>query len=221
MQSIKILGISSNLKPEGDTSILVNDALEAATLIEGVEIKFISLQQKEIKPCLNCDSCPANKTTYCVLDDDMQEIYKALLWSDGMIMGTPVCSQTLNSRMKILLERCKPLERLGLLRFKIGGAIAVGNDRNIGQEYAIHALHNFFISNMMLTAGGILGGVGVAGVASQKKTIHEDVYFHEGFGRGIYTEESAQLLGKFIATWTKVFKEGSAIINPKILFSDK
>lgn len=217
MKCIKILGISSSLSSGSNTSILINDALKGASMIEGVEVKFISLQKKEIKPCVNCECCPAGET-YCVLKDDMQEIYKAILWADGMIWGTPVYNQTLNAKMKTIMERCKPLERLGLFRFKIGAAIAVGGDRNIGQEFAIHAIQNFFISNMMLTVGGIHGAVGVSGIASQEKTINKDIFPQETYGR-IDIKENAILLGKFVATWTKVFNEGSSIINPTILFS--
>jgi len=202
-----------------NTSILVNDALKGASTIDGVVTKFISLRGKDIKPCVvDCDRCPVEET-YCVQKDDMQEIYEALIWADGMILGTPVYSQTLNAQMKIMMERCKPLERLELLRFKINGAIAVGAGRNQGQEYAIHAIQNFFISNMMLTVGGVRGAVGVSGVASQENTIHnKDIIQHGDFGR-ISAEENAFLLGKFVATWTKVFKEGSSIIDPNNLFS--
>jgi multimeric flavodoxin WrbA len=215
---IKILGISSSLRAGSNTSILVNDALKGASTIDGVETKFISLRGKDIKPCVTaCDRCNVEET-YCVQKDDMQEIYEALIWADGMILGTPVYSQTLNAQMKIMMERCKPLERLELLRLKISGAIAVATGRNQGQEYAIHAIQNFFISNMMLTVGGIRSAVGVSGVASQESTIHKDIFQHGDFGR-ISAEENAFLLGKYVTTWTKVFKEGSSIIDPKNLFS--
>ena len=102
MKCIKILGISSSPRSGSNTSILINDALKGASLIEGVEVKFTSLQKKEIKPCVNCECCPVEET-YCVLKDDMQEIYKAILWADGMIFGTPVYSQTLNSHIKIMM----------------------------------------------------------------------------------------------------------------------
>lgn len=217
MKRIKILGISSSLSTGSNTSILVNEALKGASMIEGVEVKFISLQKKEIKQCIICRYCTA-KEPYCVLKDDMREIYKAILWANGMIWGTPVYNQTLNAQMKTIMERCKPLERFGLFRFKIGAAIAVGGDRNVGQEFAIHAIQTFFISNMMLTVGGIHTAVGVSGVAYKEKTINRDIFPQETYGR-INTKENAILLGKFLATWTKVFNEGFSIINPATIFS--
>ena len=218
MICIKILGISSSLRAGSNTSILVNNALKGALTIDGVETKFISLRGKDIKPCIAaCDCCNVNGT-YCVQKDDMQEIYEALLWADGMIFGTPVFSQTLNAQMKILMERCKPLEQLELLRLKISGAIAVATGRNQGQEYAIHAIQNFFVSNMMLTVGGVRSAIGVSGVATQENTIDKDKFDHGDFGR-ISSGGNAFLLGKYITTWTKVFKEGSSIVDPKNLFS--
>ena len=214
----KILGISSSLRAGSNTSILVNNALKGASTIDGVETKFISVRGKDIKPCIAaCDSCNDNET-YCIHKDDMQEVYEALIWADGIIFGTPVFSQTLNTQMKILMERCRPLEQLELLRLKIGGAVAVATGRNQGQEYAIHAIQNFFVSNMMLTVGGIRSAIGVSGVATQENTIDKDKFDHGDFGR-ISSGENAFLLGKYITTWTKVFKEGSSIVDPKNLFS--
>lgn len=217
MENIRILGISSSLNSTDATSQLINYALEGASKIKGTETKFITLGKKEVKPCINCKYCPTvENKNYCIIKDDMEEIYKSILWANGMIWGSPVHNQTLNSKMKIMMERCKPFERLGLFNFKVGAGIAVGSDRNYGQEYAIHAVQSFFISNMMLVVGGIHGAVGISGVASQEGMINNDMVFQETYGRKITAKENAILLGKFVATWVKIFYKGSLIFNPKI-----
>ena len=220
MKKIRILGISSSPRAKSNTAILVNEALKGAASLELVETKFVSLRGKHIFPCTACGRCPV-EDTYCVIKDDMQEIYKALLWADGMILGTPVYFQTLNAQMKIIMDRCRPFgRRLGhLLRFKIGGAITVGGGRNHGEEYAINAIQDFFNVEGMVTVGGVMGTTGVIGVANSVEKIHDDVIHSNIYGK-YKSEESAFLLGKLIATCTKVFKEGSAIINPKNLYNE-
>ena len=219
MKKVRILGISSSPRAKSNTAILVNEALKGAASLGLVETKFISLRGKRIFPCTTCGRCPVEET-YCILKDDMLEIYKSLIWADGMILGTPVYFQTLNAQMKIIMDRCRPLgRRLGhLLRFKIGGAITVGGGRNHGEEYAINAIQDFFNVSGMVTVGGVMGTTGVIGVANSEEKIHEDVISSSIYG-DYKSEESAFLLGKLVATCTKVFIEGSEVINPRNLYN--
>lgn len=151
----------------------------------------------------------------------MQEIYEALLWAGGMIFGTPVYMQTLNAQMKALMDRCRPFIRLGsILRFKIGGALTVGGGRNHGQEFAIHAIQDYFNLHEMLTVGAVQGAIGVSGVAWRKEKIREDLIHSEIYGN-IKSEENAFLLGKLVATCTKVFKEGSVNVDPQKLYTER
>jgi multimeric flavodoxin WrbA len=221
MERIRILGISSSPRVGSNTTILVNEALKGAMTLEGTETKFIPLGRKRILPCVDCNRCNV-EGTYCVQKDDMQEIYEALIWADGMILGTPVYYQTLNAQMKIMMERCRPIcRKLGdLLRFKVGGAIAVGGGRNHGQEYAISVIQDFFNIVGMATVGGVRGDVGVAGVAHAEGDIREDIIHSEIYG-DIKSEENAFLLGKLVATCTKVFREGSMIVDPDDLYDMK
>jgi len=221
MERIRILGISSSPRAGSNTTILVKWALKGAMTLEGIETKFIPLRKKLIFPCVDCDCCNV-EGTYCVQKDDMQEIYNALIWADGMILGTPIYYQTLNAQMKIIIERCRPICRKSgnLLRYKVGGAIAVGGGRNHGQEYAISTIHDFFNIVGMATVGGVRGDVGVAGVANAEGVIREDVIHSEIYG-DIKSEENAFLLGKLVATCTKVFRKGSLIVNPDDLYDMK
>ena len=220
MKRIRILGISSSPRSGSNTAILVNAALDGAAEVKEVKTRFISLRNRLINPCVDCDMCPVERT-YCSQKDDMQEIYQSLLWADGMVFGSPVYFQTLNAQMKAIMDRCRPFVRLGsLLRFKIGGAIAVGGGRNHGQEFAIHAIQDYFNVNGMLTVGAVRGGIGVAGFAWRKGKIRKDLIHSEIYGR-IKAEEDAFCLGKLVATCTKVFKEGSGLVDPKELYAER
>ncbi len=221
MKNIKILGISSSPRYRSNTEILINEALKGAATLEYVETKYISLRGKRILPCIACNRCPV-EDTYCAIKDDMLEIYKSLIWANGIILGTPVYFQTLNAQMKIMMDRCRPLGRMlgNLLRYKVGGAITVGGGRNHGQEYAINAMQDYFNILAMATVGGVMGTVGVMGFASSEEKIHEDV-IHSDFYGDYKSEEGAYILGKLVAICARVFTEGSTVVNPDILYNMK
>lgn len=219
MRKINILGISSSPRKKSNTEILVKEALRGALTIRNVDTKYISLRGKRLLPCIACNRCPV-QDTYCALKDDMLEIYQSLIWADGIILGTPVYFQTLNAQMKIVMDRCRPLGRMlgNLLRYKVGGAIAVGGGRNHGQEYAINAIHDYFNILSMATVGGVKGSVGVMGLALSEGRIFEDIITSTYHGE-YKIEESAYALGKLVAACAKVIFEGSNIISPDSLYN--
>jgi multimeric flavodoxin WrbA len=220
VQQFSLLGISSSPRGDGNTAALVQEALRAAQDVEGASTRYISLSRKKIAPCIDCDACPVEQI-YCIQRDDMQEVYEALLWADGMVFGTPVYFQTLNAQMKALMDRCRPLARSGsLLSFKVGGALAVGGGRNHGQEFAIHAIQDYFSVNGMLTVGAVNGAIGVSGFAWQKGRVKQDEYVSEIHGN-MSTMKNAALLGKLVATCTRSFKAGSAKYDPWALYPVK
>ena len=64
---MKTIGIAASLRPDSNTLQYVKKCLE--TLEEnGVETELISLQNKEIKPCLGCYKC--QELGRCVQDKD-------------------------------------------------------------------------------------------------------------------------------------------------------
>ncbi|MDD2553360.1 MAG: flavodoxin family protein [Desulfotomaculaceae bacterium] len=100
---MKILGISGSKRKKGNTSILVQEALQGAQK-EGAKTELIFLGDYAIKGCLGCEGC---KDTYrCVIDDDMQKIYPLLLESDGIILGSPTYFYNISADMKAFIDRC-------------------------------------------------------------------------------------------------------------------
>ncbi len=147
---MKILGISGSANLNGSTTFAVQYALEILNY-DNVETKFISLANKDIHPCIACWNC--QKESKCIFDDDMNEIYDALRWCDGLIIGSPVCFGMVSGQLKVMMDRTvlfrpdyeKPLELEG----KTGCAIACGNFRNGGQETTIQNIHTFLLQHNM------------------------------------------------------------------------
>lgn len=152
----KILGISGSPNKNGNTAYAVQYAL--GTLKErGFESKYISLSQKVIHPCIGCFKCASDHK--CWQQDDMLEIINAMLWCDGIIIGSPVYFGMVNGQLKIMMDRCVATRANYGDTFpmtgKIGGAIACANSRNGGQETTLQNLQTFMLQlNFQVVSDG-------------------------------------------------------------------
>lgn len=104
---VKILGIVGSKRKKGNTFCLVKEALNAAEK-EEIDTELIFLSDYSIKDCVGCEGC---KDTYkCVINDDMQKIYKLLLEADGVVLGSPTYWYNITADMKAFIDRCYSLE---------------------------------------------------------------------------------------------------------------
>lgn len=213
---VKILGISGSPR-NGNTLELVEEALKAASEVTEVECNLITLRGK-LSPCIDCDKCPVNPPNkYCSIPDKMDDIYPMLIEADGIIIGTPVYYGNVNSQVKAFMDRCRPLIRAGmLLRYKVGGAIAVGGCRHGGQEKAISTIIDYYILVGIIPVGLITTlQVGATGVAWRKGKIKEDYWFAEILNSKITPFDEARQLGKTVAVMSKVMKSGLEVVDAK------
>lgn len=104
---MKILGIVGSKRKKGNTSSLVQKALEAAKR-EGIESELIFLADYSIKDCTGCEGC---RNTYrCIIKDDMQKIYPLLLEADAVVLGSPTYFYNVSADMKAFIDRCYSFE---------------------------------------------------------------------------------------------------------------
>ncbi|WP_227764897.1 flavodoxin family protein [Zhaonella formicivorans] len=153
----KILGICGSVR-KGATEHAVREALKAAEKIPGIETEFWTVRGKKIGYCVHCDRCIRDKTM-CVIQDDLKELENLVLEADGFIIGSPVYDMNISAQLTAVFNRLRPIYLVhpGVLKNKVGGAIATGGTRHGGQEFALQAILNFYIMHEMLACGG-LGG---------------------------------------------------------------
>jgi multimeric flavodoxin WrbA len=127
---MKILGLSFSPHENGNTMILLGEALKGAKQ-EGAEVELYSVSDKTIKPCDGCRAC--SKTGICHIKDDMQGLYDRLLESDGIIFGTPVYFYSMTAQAKAVIDRTIAFNRPERsLANKVGGVIVVaGSQGNV------------------------------------------------------------------------------------------
>ena len=160
-ESVKILGIVGSPR-KGNTDILIREALKSAESVGNVETELMHITGLRIHPCVACFRCFDEKTgaRACPsFEDDMEKVFPKLARSDGIIIASPVYFGGITGQLKTLLDRTEPFVRYartgygGGLSNKVGGAIAVGYNRNGGQETSIQMIHNYFLVHDMIVVG--------------------------------------------------------------------
>ena len=161
----------------------------------------------------------------CVLKDDMIEIYPKLLEADGWLLASPVYISRLSGHIACLLDRVRACGHgnltHGMLRNKVGGALATVWMRHVGVEMTLLTLQQaFWIFEMIPVGVGFFGHMGAGGLTSIG-------------GAGEYTEDDKHLIykdkfgmlaaremGKRIVEVAKIVKIGKAGFKDKIKFGD-
>lgn len=121
---MKVLGISGSPRKDGNTEMLIMEALEGAKA-KGAEVEMVALSGKDIKGCQAHPSC--GQGGKCLIDDDMQPIYAKMMEADAIIIGTPIYFGGMTGQTKSFLDRTYLMSKMGRkLEGKVGGVIAVG-----------------------------------------------------------------------------------------------
>lgn len=164
-----ILGISGSPR-KGATHHTLSLALK---MLEesGFETHMFSAHDSKIEFCRHCDFC--RKSKRCLHEDDVIELYSLLEASDGLILATPVHDSGISAPLKAIMERIRALlfKNPDALAGKPGMGIAVGGDRNGGQDLALLEIHAFFILNRMIPVSGGSFGANLGAAFWSKDTL--------------------------------------------------
>ncbi|VUT27709.1 MAG: Iron-sulfur flavoprotein [Candidatus Syntrophoarchaeum sp. GoM_oil] len=120
----KLLGLVGSARKNGNTEILIKEALMAAEA-EGADVGMIRLTDLDIKPCTGCMAC-VFKDSGCRIDDDMEWIFERMIEADGIILGAPTYFLSPAGVIKMFNDRFLQFStRLDNMRGKVGASIAV------------------------------------------------------------------------------------------------
>jgi multimeric flavodoxin WrbA len=174
-----IVGICGSPRKQATEHVLE----EALRILQekGLETKLWTVRNKWIEFCTHCDYCLTNKE--CVFQDDLQELYALLSEAKGIIFATPVYNGGVSSQTKAVMDRTRSVVAgdKNFFKDKIGMGIAVGGDRNGGQEFALMQIHTFFIINGMIPSGGGFFGANLGATFWSKDTLEGVKLDEEGF----------------------------------------
>ncbi len=127
---IKILGLSATPVKDGNCDTFVQESLKGAKELESdigkVQIEFVTLANKEVAMCQNCQWCIENKAP-CKIKDDAQDIFDKIVEADGIIFGAPTWGLTVSPPLTILWSRVRYYAIFTqLMKNKVTGYLTVG-----------------------------------------------------------------------------------------------
>ncbi|MDD1673902.1 MAG: flavodoxin family protein [Methanomicrobiales archaeon] len=98
----KVIGILGSPLTKGNTSLLLEKALEGAHAA-GADVERINIPLLDFAPCMEIFYCTEHDT--CRMQDDMTEIYKKFRDFDGLIIATPVMTMGIPGKLKSFMDR--------------------------------------------------------------------------------------------------------------------
>lgn len=103
---MKVLGIMGSPRLEGNSDLLLDEALRGARSQQATVEKLV-VDKLNITPCRECHGCL--KDGNCVIKDDMVGVYPKLLDADGIIVASPIFFYGVSAQLKALIDRCQAL----------------------------------------------------------------------------------------------------------------
>ncbi|HBQ26277.1 MAG TPA: flavodoxin family protein [Syntrophomonas sp.] len=153
MPKLLIVAINGSPNNEGNTSFLLNQALEECTT-RGADTEFLFCREifkDQRNPfCMACSSpCPGK----CYKNKELANAYELISRADGLILGSPVYFGTVSAQLKAFFDKSRALRTEKKLLNVVGGAITSGGSRFGGQEATIRALHDIMLAHGMIIIG--------------------------------------------------------------------
>ena len=105
---MNVLGINGSPRIGGNTDILLDIALEGARS-KGAKIEKIILNKLKFSLCQECDKVRDDGS--CIIEDDMQSIYKKIDEADAIILASPIFFGSISAQTKMMIDRFQCLWR--------------------------------------------------------------------------------------------------------------
>lgn len=108
---------------------------------------LFSLADKSIDYCLGCGACSNHLENFCVIDDDMQELYQTMIHTDKIIIATPIYMNHITGILKNVIDRWNPYDSHSeLLKGKTIYLITVGQMSEEENEEIAKDIEKYFES---------------------------------------------------------------------------
>lgn len=148
---MKVLAINGSSRQNGNTSKIIEVIFEELRQLD-IECELIELANCNIAPCKACFAC-AGKRNCVFKNDSFCEIMDKMIGADGIILGSPVYSADVTSKMKALLDRGGVVvaTNIGLLKRKVCCSVAAV--RRAGGMEAVDTMNHFFLNKEMIVVG--------------------------------------------------------------------
>ncbi len=102
----RVLALYGSPRRGGNTDLLLNEFVRGCASA-GAAVKPLYLSQLRLKGCQGCNGC-AEKGR-CVVQDDMDKVYKALEECDRIVLASPIYFYGVTGQAKLVIDRAQAL----------------------------------------------------------------------------------------------------------------
>jgi len=146
---MKILGINASPRIGGNTDILLDRVLEGAET-KGASTEKIILNKLKFSPCQECENMLDDGS--CIVQDDMQGLYKKIKDADALVLASPIFFGSLSAQAKMMIDRFQCAWRAkyklkkdtGFKKIKGAFVSVEGSERNDFFDNARSIVRNLF-----------------------------------------------------------------------------
>jgi multimeric flavodoxin WrbA len=157
--TMQVCGISGSMRRDGNTAILVKRILDRCSRA-AIDTEYISLSDKEIRPCLGCEKC--KEQSQCVVeDDDWQEVADKIIDCEVLVIGSPTYYYDVSGHTKNFIDRTYSLYHNRLLAGRRAVVVAVNADS--GAARAAETIEGFLNAHEFSFLGSVIGKGYLAG----------------------------------------------------------
>jgi len=105
MAGMKVLALQASPRKRGNTVTLARALLEGLRAGGVTQIREVFLHGADIRPCTNCDACLKKDGPFCVIEDDMQPLYRRFIEADLVVLATPIYWWCISAQLKLFVDR--------------------------------------------------------------------------------------------------------------------
>lgn len=147
---IRVLGISSSPRVDGNTDLLLKEAMRGAE-DDGATTEIVRIRNLSFSPCVSCGYCENHGE--CHLKDDFPALMRKMLQADVLFFATPIYFMSVCAWGKMVIDRCQVLwARKYKLNLEVrdttrkwgGLVIAVGGSRSVKMFDSIRLTMKYF-----------------------------------------------------------------------------
>jgi multimeric flavodoxin WrbA len=182
---MKVAAFSGSARKDGNTAILVNHVFRELEK-NGIETELIQLAGKDIRGCIACYRCFANKDRRCAVTGDVaNDCIAAMDSADGIIIASPTYFAGISSETKALIDRAGMTARANgnMFRRKVGAAVVAV--RRAGAIHAFDSINHFFFIGEMIVPGSSYWNIGVGREIGEVEQDAEGIGTMQALGRNM------------------------------------
>jgi len=219
---VNIVIICGSPIKEGNVETLLRVALKEIKDLPDVETELILLAEwwKSFRGCNHCNFCTTKQEPrrFCMIDDQMTEVYPKLLKADAIVFASPTYATRITGLLTCFMDRMRPLYvgRIynGSLKYKVGAALAVSFGRQSGNETTLLSIiQSLLLWGMIPSSNNLKGPYGAVALSSYGGEGKIDPNDRHAVLKDKYGVKRTKQLFSEVVGLTKIIKKGTDAFN--------